>query len=215
MKDLIAQTRIIGILRGVSSSNVTDCAKAAVAGGVRVIECTFEQDRPDCEKSLTEKLNRLHLDLGTEILLGAGTVLTIRQVKVAFDAGARLIVTPNTNEQVIREAQKLGMCTVIGALTPTEIVNAYQCGANYVKVFPAGCMGPDYIHAVKAPLAHIPLLAVGGITPEKIAAYRKAGVFGFGVGGPLFEPEAVRAKNYGRITDRAKAFCCAAASGAQ
>lgn len=208
MKDeRIERTGIIAIMRGIPTDQVVPVAKAAYEGGVRIIECTFEHSKPNPGALLQEKLSLLVEAFGNTVLIGAGTVLTPEQVQNTYDAGGTLIVTPNTNKAVIEKAKELGMITAVGALTPTEIELAYSYGADYVKVFPAGDMGPGYIKSVSAPLSHIPLLAVGGITPENIPAFQKAGVLGFGIGSPLFPQSAIDAKDYAAITARAKEYC--------
>ncbi|MFU0831467.1 MAG: hypothetical protein ACFWUC_00770 [Oscillospiraceae bacterium] len=196
-------------MRGIPLEKIIPAAKAVYDGGVRVIECTFEQDTVDPCAVLRRKLSNLTNTFGDKMLIGAGTVLTPEQVQTAYDAGARMIVTPNTNREVIELSKKLGMTTVIGAMTPTEIAQAYAFGADYIKIFPASHLGASYIKSVTAPLSHIPLLAVGGIHPQNIPEFIQAGVKGFGIGTPLFPKQAIDRENYEQITTLAHEFCCA------
>ena len=132
--------------------------------------------------------------------MGAGTVLTPQQLRICEDAGGEFMVTPNTNPSLIRQCVADGLVAMPGALTPTEAVEAFDAGASYVKIFPAGSLGPGYIKAIKAPLSHIPLLAVGGIGPDNIADFIKAGCVGAGVGGNLTNKEWIRAGEWDKIT---------------
>ena len=116
------------------------------------------------------------------------------------------MISPNVDEAVIRRAKELGMVAMPGALTPTEIVSAYNMGADIVKLFPAGELGLGYIKAVRGPLKHIPMSAVGGVKPENVSEYLDAGVCGFGVGGPLVLAKAVKSGDDAAIEERAKAF---------
>lgn len=203
----IEQSGVIAIMRGIPMDKIIPVARAAFDGGVRIIECTYEHSQPNPCALLRAKLELLVAEFGDTMLIGAGTVLTPEQVQNVYDAGGQLIVTPNTNTVVIAKAKELGMTTAIGALTPTEIELAYSNGADYVKVFPAGDLGAGYVKSVAAPLSHIPLLAVGGITPENIPDFMKAGIRGFGIGSPLFPQSAIDAGDYAAITARAKEYC--------
>ena len=141
---------------------------------------------------------------------GAGTVLKVGEVDATVESGGEFIISPNGDEEVIRHTREIGAVSMPGALTPTEIGNAWKAGAHFVKVFPAGDMGVSYIKSVRAPLKHIPMLAVGGIMPENIPEFTKAGVCGFGVGSPLLPKDAVEKGDYEAIAKRARQFVEAA-----
>ena len=175
-------------------------------GGVKVLEFTFDHAEPDCVNANAEKIRRTVEKFGDQVLVGCGTTLTVEEVEAAYNAGACLMISPNVDEAVIRRAKELGMVAMPGALTPTEIVSAYNMGADIVKLFPAGELGLGYIKAVRGPLKHIPMSAVGGVKPENVSEYLDAGVCGFGVGGPLVLAKAVKSGDDAAIEERAKAF---------
>ena len=131
-------------------------------------------------------------------------MLTLEQLHMAKEAGARYIVTPSVNVNVIKEAKSLGLVTMPGALTPTEAVTAYEAGADFVKIFPAGAMGPKYLKDVRAPLSHIPFLAVGGIGADNVSDFMKAGAVGVGVGGMLTDRKLIEAGAWDQIADYAR-----------
>ena len=136
----------------------------------------------------------------------AGTVLTEEQLKICEDAGGEYMITPNVNPALIRKCVADGLMAMPGAMTPSEAVEAFNAGASYVKIFPAGVLGPGYIKAIKAPLSHIPLLAVGGIGPDNIADFIKAGCVGAGVGGNLTNKEWIKAGEWDKIAATAAAL---------
>ena len=138
--------------------------------------------------------------------IGAGTVLTKKQVRLTRGAGGCFIISPDTNPEVIRETFLCQMVSMPGALTPTEICCAHEYGADFVKLFPITNMGPDYVKAVKAPLSHIKLLAVGGIDETNMETYLKAGVCGFGVGSNIIDKKMLQNSDYKGITELAKKY---------
>ena len=142
--------------------------------------------------------------MNSDLIIGAGTVLTVEDVKMAADSGARFIISPDTNYPVIKETKKLDLISIPGAMSPTEIVRAYDAGADFVKVFPASVLGVEYIKAVKGPLKHIPLVAVGGINKDNATAFLSAGALALGVGGNLVDKKAIQSGNYRLLTERAQ-----------
>lgn len=201
--DRIFEEKIIAIVRGVPSDQIADLARALVEGGVSCIEVTFDQTAP--EDTLTS-LRATKSELGEAVCLGAGTVMTVEQVELAAQAGAEYMISPNVDEAVIRATKALGKVSIPGAMTPTETAFAYQCGADIVKLFPAGLLGPAYIKAVKAPLKHIPVSAVGNITIENCADFIQAGAVGVGVGGNLVSALLVKEGCFSQITATARAY---------
>ena len=206
---VIRETKLVAILRGVPAEKADGVVDALLAGGVRVLEFTFDHTRPDCVAENAAKIRQAVLNFGHRAVVGCGTALTVEEVEAAKEAGASLVVTPNVNEAVIRKARDLFMAAMPGALTPTEIEAAWRFGADIVKLFPAGEMELSYIRAVRGPLSHIPLAAVGGVQPENVADFLSAGICGFGVGGPLVLKDAVKSGDYGAIEERARAFTMA------
>ena len=202
----IQEEKLVAILRGVPMDRIDGVVSALVRGGVKVLEFTFDHAEPDCVKTNAEKIRRTVEKFGDQVLVGCGTTLTVEEVEAAHNAGACLMISPNVDEAVIRRARELDMVAMPGALTPTEIVAAYNMGADIVKLFPAGELGLGYIKAVRGPLKHIPMSAVGGVKPENVSEYLDAGVCGFGVGGPLVLAKAVKSGDDAAIEERARAF---------
>lgn len=202
----ISREKLIAILRGVPLERIDGVVGALVRGGVRILEFTFDHAEADCVSRNAEKIRRTAERFGDRVLVGCGTTLTPQEVEAAHAAGACLVISPNVDAAVIRRTRELGMVSMPGALTPTEIVSAYSLGADIVKLFPAGELGLGYIKAVRGPLKHIPMSAVGGVKPENVAAYLDAGVCGFGVGGPLVLSAAVKSGDDDAIEARARLF---------
>ena len=205
----VYQKKIIAIVRGLSKEEAVDTAKALAAGGINMVEVTFDQTSTDGYKATLEAVETIASTMQGAVYVGAGTVLSIEQVDLAYKAGAQYIITPSVDTAVIKHANELGMVTMPGAMSPTEIEEAYKAGADFVKVFPGGNLGADYIKAVKAPLKHISLLAVGGVNLDNIESFKKAGVVGFGLGGNLVNQTLIKAGNFDEITKIAKAYVSA------
>lgn len=200
----IQEKRIIAIIRGVSSKDILETARALIAGGVRLMEITFDHTSEAGMQNTLECFDILTRELRGEILMGAGTVLTPEEVELACEHGAKYIISPNTDEAVIRRTKELGLVSMPGALTPSEVVLAKNYGADIVKLFPAGDLGIGYIKSVKAPLAHISMAAVGGVNENNIGDFAKIGVDGFGIGSNLVSAKVVAAGDFARITETAK-----------
>lgn len=202
--DIVYQSKIVAIVRGFDPEVCVKLAEAYAKGGIRLVEVTFPQAKPEDWTKTTTAIKTISERLAGKIIVGAGTVLTLEQLHMAKEAGARYIVTPSVNVNVIKEAKSLGLVTMPGALTPTEAVTAYEAGADFVKIFPAGAMGPKYLKDVRAPLSHIPFLAVGGIGADNVADFMKAGAVGVGVGGMLTDRKLIEAGAWDQIADYAR-----------
>ena len=202
----IKEEKLIAIVRGMPEEKLIPVADALYEGGIRLMECTFDHARPDCVAANYRMIAMLSARFAGRMTVGAGTVLTTEEVAATLSAGGEFVISPNVKEAVIRHTREAGAVSMPGALTPTEIVSAWEAGAHFVKLFPAGDMGPSYMKSVRAPLKHIPMLAVGGITPENIPDYLAAGAAGFGVGSPLFPKAAVETGDFVRIAARAEEF---------
>ena len=170
------------------------------------MEVTFHQQHPETWKDTAAAIAAVDRCMSSKMLVGAGTVLTREQLDMARDAGAQYIITPNTNCDLIRLVKEYGLLSFPGAFTPSEIVQAYEAGADAVKVFPAGNLGPAYIKAIKAPLSHIPLMAVGGVNEKNAADFIAAGCCGIGVGGNLVNKSWIEAGEWDKITELAQAY---------
>jgi 2-dehydro-3-deoxyphosphogluconate aldolase/(4S)-4-hydroxy-2-oxoglutarate aldolase len=192
---------LIPVIRVASASEAMDVADAIKEGGVSFIEITMSvQGAIDVIKELTQKYK-------DEIIMGAGTVLDAETGRAALLAGAQFIVSPILNLSLIELAHRYSAVVIPGAATPTEILTAWNAGADMVKVFPAAQLGgPDYIKAVKAPLPQILLVPTGGVNLQNAAAFIKAGAAALGVGGELVDKKAVKEKKFHIITENTQAF---------
>lgn len=202
----ILDGKIIAIVRGIPSEDVVSLAEALVKGGINCIEVTFDQQSEEKAQDTLKAISNLRQALGDRVCVGAGTVMTVRQVDQAVAAGAEYMISPNINPDVIKRTKAMGKVSIPGAMTPTEVAYAYELGADIVKMFPAGVLGCGYIKAVKAPLKHIPVTAVGGVNPENCADFIRAGAVGVGVGGNLVSPQYVKEGRFEEIAAIAKSY---------
>lgn len=207
--DKILAGKIVAIVRGIPSTQIVGLATALEKGGVTCIEVTFDQSSEEKAKDTLASIRAIKAALGDRVCVGAGTVMTADQVRQAVEAGAEYMISPNVDEEVIRETKRLDKVSIPGAMTPTEAAFAYKCGADIVKMFPAGILGANYIKAVKAPLKHIPLTAVGNVNVDNCAEFIKAGAVGVGVGGSLVSAKLVAEGKFDEITATAKAYVAA------
>jgi 2-dehydro-3-deoxyphosphogluconate aldolase/(4S)-4-hydroxy-2-oxoglutarate aldolase len=198
--------KIIAILRRIRMKDFIQTVDALYKGGIRLMEVTFDQAGEFTEETTLEQIKLIKSHYNGQVLAGAGTVMNVRQVKAAYEAGAGYIISPNTNKDVIEEAVRLGLVSMPGALTPTEIQNAHEWGADFVKVFPADDMGPGYIKSISAPLNHIKLIAVGGISSDNLADYIKAGAVGVGVASSLVDRKLIESGRFDSLTELARQF---------
>ena len=196
----ILDEKIIAIARGYTQEECLGLAKALYAGGVTLLELTFDQKSEAARQETAKILRLLNREMGERMCFGVGTVTTVEMVQLAKEAGARFVISPDMDPAVIKATVAAGMVSIPGVLTPTEMKQAHVCGADFVKVFPASSMGPAYIKAVAAPLNHIRMLAVGGVDAGNVAAFLAAGAVGAGVAGCLFQKEWVKAGQWERIT---------------
>ena len=192
---------LIPVVRVSSAREAMDVADAIKEGGVSFIEITMSvQGAIDVIKELTQKYK-------DEIIMGAGTVLDTETGRAALLAGAQFIVSPTLNLDLIQLAHRYSAVVIPGAATPTEILTAWNAGADMVKVFPAGQLGgPEYLKALRGPLPQILLVPTGGVNLQNAGAFIKAGATALGVGGELVDKKAVKEKKFNVITDNTRAF---------
>lgn len=202
----IEKNKLIAIIRGVPGEKLLPLAEALYAGGVRLLEVTYSANGSVSDGDTAASVAELVRDFEGRMLIGSGTVLTPEQVRLTKAAGGCFIISPNADREVITETVRLGMVSIPGALTPTEIVDAYKAGADFVKLFPITSLGTSYVKAVKAPLSHIKLLAVGGIDENNMSDYLRAGVCGFGVGSNITDKKMIAASDWQGITALAKKY---------
>ncbi|MDR1537089.1 MAG: bifunctional 4-hydroxy-2-oxoglutarate aldolase/2-dehydro-3-deoxy-phosphogluconate aldolase [Clostridiales bacterium] len=207
MQDIIKKIldkKIIAIVRRMDESLILPLAHALSNGGIELIEITFNQADPSSFASTAKAISAIRDNLQGRVIPGAGTVLSPEQVRMAAEAGARYIVSPNADIATIKETKRLGLISLPGALTPTEAASAHDAGADFVKIFPAGDLGPGYIKAIRAPLSHIKFLAVGGISEKNAADYIRAGAVGLGIGGNLVNKSWIEEGKWHLITELAQ-----------
>jgi 2-dehydro-3-deoxyphosphogluconate aldolase/(4S)-4-hydroxy-2-oxoglutarate aldolase len=191
---------IVAVVRSPDSRQLVEVTRALADGGVSVVEITFSVP------GALDVVRQVREALGDRVLLGAGTVLDPETARAALLAGAEYIVAPTVNLDVIRLCRRYDKLVMPGAFTPTEILAAWEAGADVVKVFPADVLGPAFFKAVRAPLPQVRLMPTGGVDLTTAAAFLKAGACCLGVGGQLVEPKAVAERNFDRIRDLARQY---------
>lgn len=198
--DKILAGKVIAIVRGISETDILPTVQALKDGGITCIEVTFSMLNHEKSGETLRSIRKIKEHFGDEITLGAGTVLTPEAVVLAKEAGATYIISPNTDEAVIKETKKQGMVSIPGAVTPSEVYQAYCWGADIVKLFPAASLGLGYVKAVLGPLDGIPVTAVGGIDSTNYQSFLDAGCVGVGIGGNLVNKKLIEAGNFAEIT---------------
>lgn len=205
----ISQEKVIAIVRGVDSEQCVKTAEALYQGGIRIMEVTYDQLHPDSWQNTARAIGDIAKQYEERLLVGAGTVTNTELVELTAEAGGLFIISPDTNIDVIRRTRELGLVSMPGALTSTEILTAYREGADFVKVFPAANFGPAYLEAIRAPISHVKIMAVGGINADNIASFLKAGAVGAGVGGNLANRAWIENGEFAKITMAAKEIVAA------
>ena len=200
----IEEKSCIAIVRGIEAKHCAALAQALYDGGISLIEVTFDQKDRDGWQQTLEGIRVIRDHLGDKVCVGAGTVMTKEQVTLAKGAGASFLISPHLDTELIRLTNEQGMVAIPGALTPTEVVQAWKAGAAFVKTFPADVGGPSFIRAVKAPLGHIPLLAVGGVNEKNVRSFLEAGACGVGIGGSLVNRQWILQNEFEKIRDLAE-----------
>lgn len=193
----IAETGVVSIIRGWEGPIVDNTVQALYEGGIRAVEITFNTP------GAAGIIERLKKEYSGKMIIGAGTVLDPETARIAILAGADYILSPSLNLKVIEVCNRYGKLAVPGVLTPTEVVNAIEAGAQIVKLFPARAFGPVYIKDLKSPLNQVEIMAVGGITIENAGEYIKNGAMSVGVGSELVNAKLITAGNYGEISRKA------------
>lgn len=189
---------IVAVLRNIPEDRALKVIESLLEGGVRNIEVTFGENSP--AKVIKEAKNEFRQD----IFIGAGTVLNTEHVKIAIDAGAQFTYSPIYSEEVVRISLKSGIISIPGCYSPTEIYEAYQLGAQAIKVFPATTLGPNFIKDIKAPMPFLNIIPTGGINKDNIVSYFEAGAIAVGLGSSLVKDELVKNNDFQQITLRAR-----------
>lgn len=197
--------KVIALIRADSPDGLLDCAKALAEGGLTSIELTMTT--PGAIRMLEKATAEL-----PDFLFGLGTVLDAETARAGILAGAKFVVTPALRPDVITMCKRYSIPVFSGALTPTEVVNAWDCGADAAKIFPAEFFGPAYIKSLKAPLPQVELVPTGGVTAENVGEFIKAGAFATAAGSSLVDAKSFKDRNWAAITAKAQAFVKAVAA---
>lgn len=176
---IIKETKLIAILRNADPNNILPIVKTLYKAGVKAIEVTMNSPKA------LESIELIANEMKGKVVVGAGTVLDAESARLAILSGATFILSPTVNKETIRMSKKYGAVSIPGALTPTEILEAYEYGGDIIKVFPTTTMGPEYIKDLQGPLPHIPLLPTGGVDLNNVEDFIKAGAVGVGLGSAL------------------------------
>ena len=204
--NLIFKEKIIAIIRGIERDAILDMARAIKKGGISCLEIALDHSTAGSVRNAYELITLLKKEFGEELCVGAGTVLSEEEVWQCARAGAAYIISPNTNCAVIRKTKQLGLVSMPGAFTPSEVVMAYEAGADIVKLFPAGILGIEYIKSVRSPLKHIAMSAVGNVTPENCTDFLNAGCCCVGVGSNLADRKVIACGDFEKITSNAREY---------
>lgn len=197
----ITRNKLIAVIRGAKSENVIPIAEALLKGGVNIFEVT--SDTPNVFPLIEEMTSTFQ----KEAIVGVGTMLDAETARMAILSGAQFIFSPTLDLETIRMTKRYGVVSIPGAMTPTEILTAYEHGADMIKVFPSHALGPSYIKDVHGPLPHIPLIPTGGINLENIDDYFQNGAVAAGLGGSLVDTkQPIHKGNLNKLTKKAKQF---------
>lgn len=201
----IRTERVVALIRANSPDGLMDCARALADGGLTSIELTMTT--PGAIRMLEKATVEL-----PDFLFGLGTVLDAETARLGILAGARFVVTPALRPDVITTCRRYGVPVFCGAFTPTEILAAWEAGADAAKVFPAEFFGPSYIKSVKAPFPQIEMVPTGGVNEQNVGEFLRAGAFAVAAGSSLVDGKALKDKNWAAITAKARAFAGAVAA---
>lgn len=200
MNDFITEHGLIVIFRGVSLEKIPATAKALYDGGARIVEVAFDPSDKDTIEKTTAIIKKIYETMGDKLTVGAGTVISKEYVNAAYVAGAKFIFSPNTDTEIIKYTKSLGLISIPGAFTPTEVMTAYNAGADIIKMFPITKGDIGYLVNIMRPLSHIPFICVGGTDPDTVGDFIKAGAKGVGTGISILKPELIESESYAEIT---------------
>ncbi len=206
----VEKSKIIVIMRGMTTEQLINTVEAMYKGGIRLVEVTFDQSKKISDEQTAENIRILTETFEGRVLVGAGTVMSVEQVELAHKAGAKYIISPDAYEPVIKRTVELGMVSMPGIFTPTEAANAHRAGADFVKLFPNSEMKVSYLKCLVVPLSHIKFLAVGGVNADTIKTYLDAGAAGVGVATSIVNKQLIAEGKYDEITKLALAHTTAA-----
>lgn len=200
MNNIIKEHGLIVIFRGIELEKIPYVAKALYEGGARVVEVAFNPSEPDTIEKTTAIIKKNYETMGDKLLVGAGTVVGEEFAVAAYKAGAKFIFSPNVDTEIIKLTKKLGLISIPGAYTPSEIMTAYNAGADIIKLFPITVNDIPYVVNITRPLSHIPFICVGGTNENTIKDFIKVGAIGVGTGISILKPELIEKEDYKEIT---------------
>lgn len=209
MKNTIEQiekNKVIVIVRGVEKEKLIPMCQAIYDGGLCLIECTYDASGKISDEEIAGNIKMLADYFDGKMIVGAGTVLTEKQVELTKKAGGKFIISPDTNPDIIKKTKEEELVSIPGALTPSEITLANRSGADFVKIFPMDMMGVKYIKDLKAPLSHVKMLAVGGVTADNMKDYLDAGASGIGIGSGVVNKKLISENNFEEIAKLARNY---------
>lgn len=204
-KDFIKENKIIVVLRALEEDELLKIVDTIYKAGIRTVEIAIDQKNKNMLDYL-KKLDKLRNIYDTKMIVGSGTVLELEDAKEVIKAGSEIIVSPNLNRKVVEYATEKKILTMPGAMTPTEAAQCHYSKATFVKLFPAGLLGKDYVEAIKKPLSQIEFSVFGNITLENIVDFKKVGINLFGLGSQLLNPKFIKNKEYEKLEEHARKF---------
>ncbi|PTJ97432.1 bifunctional 4-hydroxy-2-oxoglutarate aldolase/2-dehydro-3-deoxy-phosphogluconate aldolase [Mammaliicoccus sciuri] len=197
----IKETKLIAILRNANPNDILPIVEALYKAGIRAIEVTMNSPKA------LESIELISNEMKGKVVVGAGTVLDAESARLAILSGATFILSPTVDKDTIRMSKKYGTVSIPGAMTPTEILEAYEYGGDIIKVFPTTSLGPEYIKDLQGPLPHIPLLPTGGVSIDNVTDFIEAGAVGVGLGSALVNTKVETNKAYfEELEQKAQAF---------
>ncbi|SDQ18483.1 bifunctional 4-hydroxy-2-oxoglutarate aldolase/2-dehydro-3-deoxy-phosphogluconate aldolase [Virgibacillus salinus] len=196
----LKKSGLVAVLRKLDKDKIYEISNALIKGGTGAIEITVDSD------GSFEMINQLKIEHGNNVLIGAGTVIDTETAKTAIQAGADFIFSPIFDAETIQLTNKYGKISIPGAMTPTEIVKAYQAGADLIKVFPANALSENYIKDLQGPLGHISMMPTGGVSLDNVEHLIRTGSVAVGVGSSLTDAEAIADGNFEKLTEIAEQF---------
>ena len=202
----IEENKIIVIVRGVARENLIPLVSAMYEGGIRLVECTYDATGKIPDEDIAANIEMLAKHFQGKMEIGAGTVITEKQVALTAKAGGKFIISPDTAPEVIRATKEAALVSIPGALTPSEVRAANKAGADFVKLFPVDVFGPKYVKTLLAPLSNVKVLAVNGISDQNMNDYLEAGASGVGVGSGIVRKDLIAKGDFAGITEAAKHY---------
>lgn len=200
-----SESKVIVVCRGIAEEEIVNVATALYDGGIRFMEVPFNQADPASFAATARKIAAVKAALGDKMHVGAGTVITMEQFEIAKAAGAEVIVSPTMEEEIITATKAAGLISMPGCATPSEMTKAYKLGADLIKLFPSSVVTLKVIKEIRVPLNHLPLVCFGGVSAENIRDVLATGVVGVGMASSVLDKQALKDKDYAKITALAKA----------